>query len=76
MFDVILAQEMLRGAFNATLVGAARGVPVVTYMGISPIEYPRCRRERGQIGPVAAWAGETVIRTLMRVSGALAAARS
>ena len=72
-FDVILAQEMLRGAFNATLVGAARGVPVVTYMGISPIEYFRCRRERGQIGPLAAWAGETVIRTLMRVSGALAA---
>lgn len=72
-FDVILAQEMLRGAFNATVVGAARGVPVVTYMGISPIEYFRCRRERGQIGPVAAWAGETVIRTLMRVSGALAA---
>ena len=56
-FDVILAQEMLRGALNATLVGALRGVPVVTYMGISPIEYFRCRRERGQIGAAAAAAG-------------------
>ena len=64
---------MLRGAFNATVVGAVRGVPVVTYMGISPIEYFRCRRERGQIGAVAAWAGETVIRALMAISGALAA---
>lgn len=72
-FDVVLAQEMLRGAFNATIVGALRGVPVVTYMGISPIEYFRCRRERGQIGAVAAWAGEAAIRALMTVNGALAA---
>jgi glycosyltransferase involved in cell wall biosynthesis len=72
-FDVVLAQEMLRGALNATLVGAVKGVPVVTYMGISPIEYFRCRRERGQIGALAAWGGELVIRTLMRLNGALAA---
>jgi glycosyltransferase involved in cell wall biosynthesis len=72
-FDVVLAQEMLRGALNATLVGALKGVPVVTYMGISPIEYFRCRRERGQIGPLAAWGGELAIRTLMRLNGALAA---
>ncbi len=71
-FDVILAQEVLRGAFNATLVGRARGVPVVTYMGISPIEYFRCRRERGQIGPVKSWLGETTIETLMRANGKLA----
>ena len=38
-FDVVLAQEMLRGALNATVVGAVKGVPVVTYMGISPIEF-------------------------------------
>src|SRR5581483_10255475 len=45
-FDVILAQEVLRGALNANLVGRLRGVPVVTYMGIAPVEYFRCRRER------------------------------
>src|SRR3972149_6536941 len=33
-FDVILSQEALRGSLNATLVGALRGVPVVTYIGI------------------------------------------
>ena len=71
-FDVILAQEMLRGALNATLAGVLRGVPVVTYMGISPLEYFRCRRERGQIGPVAAALGEAAIRTLMTISGRLA----
>ena len=43
-FDVVLAQEMLRGGVNATVVGALRGVPVVTYMGISPIEYTQARR--------------------------------
>jgi hypothetical protein len=53
----VLAQEMLRGGVNATLAGAVRGVPVVTYMGISPIEYFRCRRERRQIGAAAAAAG-------------------
>src|ERR1044072_4497757 len=29
-FDVVLSQEVLRGSFNANLVGALRGVPVVT----------------------------------------------
>ena len=41
-------------------------------MGISPIEYFRCRRERGQIGALAALGGELAIRTLMRINGALA----
>ena len=71
-FDVVLAQEMLRGGVNATVVGALRGVPVVTYMGISPIEYFRCRRERRQIGAVAAALGEAAIRTMMTISGRLA----
>ena len=71
-FDVVLAQEMLRGALNATAVGVLKRVPVVTYMGISPIEYFRCRRERGQIGALAALGGELAIRTLMRTNGALA----
>ena len=71
-FDVILSQEVLRGSLNATLTGRLRGVPVVTYMGISPVEYFHCRRERGQISLVSAWAGETVIRTLMAVNGRLA----
>ena len=72
-FDVVLAQEMLRGGVSATVVGALRGVPVVTYMGISPLEYFRCRRERGQIGAAAAWAGEAAIRTMMTICGRLAA---
>jgi glycosyltransferase involved in cell wall biosynthesis len=71
-FDVVLAQEVLRGALNATIVGALLGVPVVTYMGIAPVEYFRCRRERGRIGMVGALAGEAVIRTLMAVNGRLA----
>ena len=70
--DVILAQEMLRGALNANLAGALRGVPVVTYMGVAPLEYFLCRRERGGIGPLTAFVGATVIRTLMTVNGRLA----
>ena len=70
--DVILAQEVLRGALDANLVGAVRGVPVVTYMGIAPLEYFLCRRERGLIGPLTAVAGATVIRALMAVNGRLA----
>jgi glycosyltransferase involved in cell wall biosynthesis len=71
-FDVVLSQEMLRGSLNATLVGALRGVPVVTTMALPPLEYFRCRRERRQIGPVSAWVGEAVIRTLMTLNGRLA----
>ena len=70
--DVVLAQEVLRGALNANLVGALRGVPVVTYMGIAPLEYFLCRRERGSIGPLRAFAGATLIRSLMAVNGRLA----
>jgi len=71
-FDVILSQEVLRGSLNATVVGALCGVPVVTTMAISPVEYFRCRRERGQMGAAAAWAGESVIRLLMAINGRLA----
>ena len=70
-FDVILSQELLRGSLNTTLVGAARGVPVVTMMSLPAVEYFQCRRQRGQIGPLAAWAGEAVIRTLMTINGRL-----
>ena len=71
-FDVILSQEVLRGSLNATIVGALRGVPVVTTMATSPVDYFRCRRERGQIGTSASWAGESVIRALMAINGRLA----
>jgi glycosyltransferase involved in cell wall biosynthesis len=71
-FDVILSQEVLRGSLNATLVGAIRQVPVVTTMAVAPIEYFRCRRERGEIGWARAWAVEAVIRALMTVNGYLA----
>src|SRR5918997_1072772 len=72
-FDVVLSQEVLRGSLNANVVGALRGVPVVTYMGIAPVEYFRCRRERAQIGRAKALVGESVIRALMTVNGRLAA---
>jgi glycosyltransferase involved in cell wall biosynthesis len=68
-FDVILAQEVLRGAFNANLVGAFRKIPVVIYMGIAPLEYFRCRRERKQISLPAAMLGEAAIRSLMTFNG-------
>src|SRR5688572_21328260 len=71
-FDVVLSQEMLRGSLNATVVGRLRGVPVVTTLALPPVEYFRCRRERGRIGLFGAWAGEAVIRMLMTVNGLLA----
>lgn len=71
-FDVVLSQEVLRGSLNATLAGALRGVPVITYMGVSPVEYFRCRRERGEIGWFRAALGEAVIQSLMWVNGRLA----
>lgn len=71
-FDIVLCQEVLRGALSGTLAGALTNTPVITYMGISPVEYFRCRRERGQIGPLKAWAGESFIRFLMTCNGCLA----
>ncbi len=72
-FAVILAQEALRGALSANLAGRLAGVPVVTYVGVAPVEYFRCRRERRQIGALRALAGECAIRTLLTVNGRLAA---
>jgi glycosyltransferase involved in cell wall biosynthesis len=71
-FDAIVSQEVLRGSVNATLVGRLRDVPVITYMGIAPVEYFRCRRERGLVGPVAALGGELAIRAMMTFNGRLA----
>jgi len=71
-FDLILCQEVLRGSLNGTLVGALKGVPVITYMCIAPVEYFRCRYERKQCGRLKAIIGETVIRALMTVNGKLA----
>jgi glycosyltransferase involved in cell wall biosynthesis len=45
---------------------------VVTYLGIAPLEYYRCRRERRQIGGVSAMAGEAFIRFALNVNGRLA----
>jgi glycosyltransferase involved in cell wall biosynthesis len=72
-FDVILAQEVLRGALNANLAGLFYGVPVVTYMCIAPAEYFRCRYDRRQISWWKWKLGDTVIRTLMTINGRLAA---
>ena len=70
-YDVVLSQEMVRGSLNATIVGKLKRVPVVTYLGIAPVEYYRCRRERGRIGWLEAAAGESFIRFAMAVSGHL-----
>ena len=70
--DVVLSQEMVRGSLNATIAGALMGVPVVTYLGVAPVEYYRCRRERQQISAMKAAAGEAFIRFAMSVSGRLA----
>lgn len=71
-FDAIVSQEVLRGSVNATLVGRMRGVPVITYMAIAPVEYFRCRRQRGQIGWAKALLGEAAIRGMMTFNGRLA----
>ncbi len=65
-FDVVLSQEMGRGSLNATAVGRRLGVPVVLYLGTSPVEYFHCRRIRGQVGPIRAWASETFLATAMK----------
>ena len=70
-FDVVLSQEMVRGSLNATIAGRLMGVPVATYLGVAPVEYYRCRRERRQMGWFEAMAGETFIRFAMAVSGRL-----
>lgn len=70
-FDAVLAQGMGRGALNATLAGALLGVPVVTYLAIAPVAYWRCRRERRQMGPLKALAGEAFIRACLTVAGRL-----
>jgi glycosyltransferase involved in cell wall biosynthesis len=70
-YDVVLSQEMVRGSLNATIAGRLTGIPVVTYLGIDPVAYYRCRRERRQIGPLGAFAGEAFIRCAMSVSGRL-----
>lgn len=71
-FDVVLSQDMVRGSLNTTVAGRLLGVPVVTLLGIAPVEYYRCRRERGRIGWLEAAAGEAFIRFAMQVSGRLA----
>lgn len=73
-FDVVLSQEMGRGSLNATAVAKALGVPVVLYLGTSPIEYFRCRRLRGHVGPIRAWASETFLATAMKMTGAWSSA--
>ncbi|MEK7399151.1 MAG: glycosyltransferase family 4 protein [Candidatus Poribacteria bacterium] len=71
-FDVILAQEVLRGAINANIVGTIKHVPVLTYMAISPVEYYRCRYERKQISWPKAIIGEMAIKAMMSINGRLA----
>jgi glycosyltransferase involved in cell wall biosynthesis len=71
-FDLIVSQEMLRGSFNATLIGRLRNIPVITYLGIAPLEYFRCRRERRQIGTLKSFLGTSVIQFLLYSNGLMA----
>jgi glycosyltransferase involved in cell wall biosynthesis len=71
-FDLIISQEMLRGSFNATLVGRLRNIPVITYLGIAPLEYFLCRRERGQLSALKSFLGATIIRFLLYSNGLMA----
>jgi glycosyltransferase involved in cell wall biosynthesis len=71
-FDVILAQEVTRGALNANVAGRLAGVPVVNTLAMPPVEYYRCRWERRTIGRWRYHTGDAVIRALMAVNGRLA----
>jgi glycosyltransferase involved in cell wall biosynthesis len=70
-FDVVLAQEMLRGAANACLAGRRWGVPVATFTALPPLEYFACRRVRGENSLLRHWAGSALIRFLLHLSGGL-----
>ena len=73
-FDVVLSQEMGRGSLNATVLGSVMRVPIVCYLGTSPVEYFHCRRTRGQVGPLRAWASEAFLAAAMRATGAMSSA--
>ena len=70
-FDIILAQEALRGSLNSGLSGYLHGVPVVNYVGVDAEAYFRCRRERRQYGPFKYFIGQLVIRGLLSINGKL-----
>jgi glycosyltransferase involved in cell wall biosynthesis len=71
-FDIVLAQEVTRGAWNANVAGRLLGVPVVDTLALPPLEYYRCRWERRTISPWKYRLGEAVIRILMTANGRLA----
>ena len=71
-FDVILAQEVTRGALNANVVGRILGIPVLSTLAGAPVESFRCRRERGLISWWKYRLGDAAIRGLMRANGRLA----
>lgn len=71
-FDVVLAQEVTRGALSANLAGRLAGVPVVNTLAVPPVEYFRCRRERRLVGWWKHRLGDAVIRALMAANGRLA----
>jgi glycosyltransferase involved in cell wall biosynthesis len=71
-FDVVLAQEMLRGGLNSCIAGKLLGVPVVTYTCLPALEYYRCRHLRSEIGGVKSKMGELFIQTVLWLNGRLA----
>jgi glycosyltransferase involved in cell wall biosynthesis len=71
-FDVILAQEVTRGALNANLAGRLLGIPVLCTLALPTPEYFRWRRERRQLSWWKYRLGDAVIRGLMRANGRMA----
>lgn len=71
-FDLVIAQENLRGALNATFVGKLKQIPVITYTGIPPVEYFKCKRERKQVSSFHAWVGINVIKSLIYLNSKMA----
>jgi glycosyltransferase involved in cell wall biosynthesis len=71
-FDVVLAQEVTRGALSANLAGRMRGVPVLNTLMVAPVDYFRCRREWGRIAWWKYRLGDATIRALMRINARLA----
>jgi glycosyltransferase involved in cell wall biosynthesis len=71
-FDVILAQEVTRGALNANIAGRFAAVPVIDTLAMPPVEYYRCRWERRSVSWGTYRLGDAMIRALLATNGRLA----
>lgn len=70
-FDFILAQENLRGALNANLMGLIFNKPIHSFTCFPPVEYYRCRYKRSQISYLHYMIGVSVIKGLLFINSKL-----